>query len=1255
MAPSRPWPALSRPVSRRAPWHRPRRLAGPGPPVPPSAGSSGRWARPPRPPAPPPSRATSVAAPATVLDPSRSGGRAVADDRGRAESQTVDRIGGSAHGDSAADLGTSNDGTELTRPAEGANLLPFTNPGTRQVTRNDVTHARPQAELEAVPEEGGSRQEGVLARGESSANPTVATQVAGSGGRTAAAQEAGAGAEAGVATEAGEGGGRATAAPLGAPGGGGDAGGAAAPTAPSARQTPEAAAGGNGGAGGDGASGGGLGAGGGGGLTIDEMAMQVCTVEDWGSAPPGVQNLSIVPAAPEPLQGVPASGPLQSVSPDDTALAIEQAASGMSPEERRERANQAVTNGLLAGGEDALLGIGMELGGTFLAKAGPLIAVRGGTLGARALGATLGSAVPIVGGIFAAVDLYHQVSTIGERPWGSMFSDTLSFLDCVGTILQIVGDVVGIVAAVLGVAGVISAIAGVGLAVGGLAATLGWVSLAISALGMVVQGAAALIRYQRILAGLGDPEQLEGELAALERNVAAATGQAGNLMSFRASTAAERQIDMRSRVQAAELIAPAGTGTGAGGSSGPTTTRGGGGPLHPKNNPKLRPGDNPEESFRNRTYTSGRTKGDTYVTRLFGNKRWCLTNLEDGNYYDAKPKRNWVSEQVPKNLASAQQELALPEEWNPAGALAILRVKEGTDYHQGTVAPVGRNPEGEWQPYPDGVPAHISERYAGGGRQGYVEDLSRLDVVDVMPFDPNIGGWRPNYKGRIPGTPGVDEDEASAEPDVSASFPDIGSLPLAPLPETSEGDWATALREATATHPPEADLMSLEALPVPPHNPGQMAARVPILGRLAARAAMLEAAAQTGDAYAAEYDRALGESGPYAQLEAEQARTRAEFDAHHALTEQKSAAVDQGEATVAELEAEQAEASQQRSQADSGSSAVDTVVSLAGNAAVRGLASLGTGAGRAVAGVVNAVGELFGADEPVIDTAVLDGIDTLIENGPALGREYGRFKSQAGGLENLASQPRRTVDDQRTRINRVQAANATLEGRLADQDATLVRGRAELQKEQAETRAEAASLHAEAEATLAERDALQAVYEREADAMEAWGSEFETARQSNLEVIDAARAQHQNPVPSSSDLANRAVGEAELADLRAYLLESIAALTAYSAGARAGGESAHGHRYPEAYQGCAREQIEAYQARVEGRWLPLVDQMEADLAAATPDQIGTVVAAIQRMSERIRAAADQLYNQTAANLDQIWFRWEDLEQTGGRNAEVEAR
>ena len=90
------------------------------------------------------------------------------------------------------------------------------------------------------------------------------------------------------------------------------------------------------------------------------------------------------------------------------------------------------------------------------------------------------------------------------------------------------------------------------------------------------------------------------------------------------------------------------------------------------------------------------------------------------------------------------------------------------------------------------------------------------------------------------------------------------------------------------------------------------------------------------------------------------------------------------------------------------------MVGLASNSLVRGLVTVGTGVGGAIASGINAVGSLFGADEPVIDTSSIEQIQELMAKGPELGTQYGAFKSQGGGYDSLSAESRSTVDEQRT-------------------------------------------------------------------------------------------------------------------------------------------------------------------------------------------------------------------------------------------------
>lgn len=1004
-----------------------------------------------------------------------------------------------------------------------------------------------------------------------------------------------------------------------------------------AQSAPQGGGGGGGGAAAPGPSGGGGGGGGGAGSgTLDDLAAQCVLTEDWGTGGPRTQNLEVVGLSQGPLNGVPAQGVNGPVTPGSSSTDLAGAGEALNLDTRRGRANEAVTNGLVSGGQDALIGMGMELGGTLLARQGPVIAARGGTMGARLLGGSLGSAVPIVGGVFAAMDLAHQVATIQEKPWGSMFSDIVSFLDCIGTVLQIVGDVVGIVASILAVAGVITAIAGVGFAIGGIAATMGMVGLAISALGMVVQGAAAAIRYHRIVSGQGDPAQVEAELLALEQNVSMATGQAGNLVSHGANTMLEGHIDMRSRVDAANVVAP-GTLTGTPAAAVPTT-----GPTGPLG------ADGPANTFTNQTYASGETSGTTYTTRLFGNNELRFTDAPGSHgYYDASPTGQFLAEGVPQNLASARQESALPPEWNPAGSLAVIEVAPGTAYHQGPIAPVATPAGGVPTAYPHGPPAGSTDHYSGGGNQGFnprAADYSQpgQSIVDVMPFDPNIGGWRPNFSGRSSGALAGQNEPQGTEVGPEC-FPEVSSVDTSVASPAFTLDWDVALADAALSAPPVSTSFALQSLPPAPHNPAQMAEKVPLMGRMAARAGMLDAAAQTGEAYAAEYDRALGPEGPYAQIEQETATTEAEMEAHTAVTQQKDASIAEGESSVATLEAEEAKGQEEKGKADSGSGAVDTVVGLAGNSLVRGLVSVGTGVGGAIAGGVNAVGGFFGADEPVIDTSSIEQIQQLMAKGPELGTQYGAFKSQGGGFDSLSAEPRSTVDAQRASIETVKSGDAQVQSDLETQKQTQEQARADLQTGRDEAVAEAETQRAEAEAALTAQAAIEAQYLAEAGAVEAWSAEAEGIRQENQNTLGQARAQHNAPALSPEASANLQVGLAEIADLRSFLSTSGASLSADCAAFARDGQGANGMAYPAAYHGRAQGIVSEFQGLCTGDWMAAVDRMEADLNSASPDQIGTVVAAIQALATTLHAGVDAAFAARRQAIQDIYFHWEGME------------
>jgi hypothetical protein len=978
-------------------------------------------------------------------------------------------------------------------------------------------------------------------------------------------------------------------------------------------------------------------AGGGGATTLDQLAIDVALADQWSLLGPETRTVPLVPLGSAPLAGAPAQTPLGPLTGADGQVALQSACTSQQPLSVQDRANQAVVNGLKSGGVDALVGVGMELGGTFLAKAGPTLAARSGTMLGRVAGASLGSAVPIVGGVFAAVDLVHQLSTIGDKPWSDALSDPIAALDCLGAVLQIAGDVLGIVSGVLAVAGVISAIAGVGFAIGGLAVTLGMVGLAISALGMLVQGGAAFLRYQRLVEQQVDPSTIEAELAALEQNVQLATGEAGNLTSAGLTHVAERRIDTRTRVDAAQLQRPSTTSPVSGV---PHASNPGGGPLPTQ----------AASTFASQTYTSGTLASDAYTTRLFGlstdrhQRRSGLSNVLEGMHHGpghytpgtgsngAAPTGSFLGHQVPQSLDHGRQISALPPEWNSGAALSVVKVEAGSTYHQGDIAPVATPSGGVPTAFPFGAPSGATGHYQGGGVQGYQprgkDGFDDQQIVDVMPFDPQIGGWRPRLRNSL--------SSSIAGVDAADSLPEPSELCVPEQPASSTLDWSSTLQAGLLEAPPTAASLSLEGIAAAPADPAAIAARLPVIGRLSASAFLADAAAATSEAWVSEYDRALGAEGPYGQLQAELDAQRAQLDTQQQATDARDAAVAESEAGVQEQEARQAEAQGEQGAIGSGGGAVGTVVSIAANPAVRGLVSIGTGIGGAVISGVNAVGSLFGADEPVIDPAVLDGVKNLMDQAPALDRSFNQVNGESGAASEMASAPRRTVDEQAGRVQTVAAGNEGVAGELTAQQAALDAARAQVEADREAALTEGTTAAAAAEADLAARDELNNQVTAEAGALEAWSAGARAARGRNLQQLAAGRAATAAPTLSPTQQAAADQARSQLSLLEAHLTGNLASLESLALLRKASGEASNRRPYPSEYTARVQGAVQAGRERVHGAWVPVLRQARADLDRATPDQLDAVLAAIERLCAVVRDEASALFGWGGAVVSEVY-------------------
>ena len=451
---------------------------------------------------------------------------------------------------------------------------------------------------------------------------------------------------------------------------------------------------------------------------------------------------------------------------------------------------------------------------------------------------------------------------------------------------------------------------------------------------MVVQGLQPQFRYQRIVSGQGDPAQVEAELMALEQNVSMATGQAGNLVSHGANTMLEGHIDMRSRVDAANVVATDPV-TGTPAPAVPTT--GPSGPLG---------ADGPANTFTNQTYTSGETSGSTYTTRLFGNNELHFQNRSSpyGDfYYDAQPTGQFLAEGVPQNLASGRQTSALP----PGGTAGLwrwsrwLRVPNTIKTHRAGGNACRRRTYGVPQRCSGGQHGPLRRWWIQGraSRARWPRSVHRgcdAPIPTLWLAASLTGRYRLHGDERMQGPRAPSASRRKVLDDADA--PDVNL------------DWdglvlarSTSIDFYTARHSPTRHR----------HWPKVLDGRV--------RGRHAEATGQTGEAYG----HAAGSGPKSRKFDQSSPRPRPSW----ATWRSRSRAITEGESND-ETEADDATA-QQGGQRRLGRKCCRHGGGPGQQLAVRGLVTVGTG-GRAIASGINAVGSLFGADEPVIDTSSIE-------------------------------------------------------------------------------------------------------------------------------------------------------------------------------------------------------------------------------------------------------------------------------------------
>ncbi len=550
----------------------------------------------------------------------------------------------------------------------------------------------------------------------------------------------------------------------------------------------------------------------------------------------------------------------------------------------------------------------------------------------------------------------------------------------------------------------------------------------------------------------------------------------------------------------------------------------------------------------------------------------------------------------------------------------------------------------------DGMPLQ-----SGGGASPKTSVVGSTDSAPVTTPGTGSGDSSPQVgtANQIATTTGLLQGMMTPElelPEPERVFPEVSSLG-----SVSGSSAATPVYDygsAEALAPPVSEVVGLEELPAAPHDPRVVASHAPVVAGLEAREQLMLGQIQLQDGVLDSYDEVLGSEGPFAAMEQDQANREA------TLAEQisHSASVDAG-IGLAEDRNEQVAKDKAKSEQEQGklegSGAGDDVMGMVSNPAVKGLVLVGGGIAKAGAAVINGIGSLFGAEEPVIDTSTIDKLMELFSAGPKLKQSQGQVSGKGGATSDAASGMEASVVERRGELETVEKDNQQVEGEGKKVQGTVSQGRKTAEQEAKGQAAERqASLSHLAGVQGAKGRAAQ-VYDAELTALSAWQADYAATVARNEERIAAAQAAAAAPVLTGDQQAQVDARLSRVDSLQALRDGVGGELAAYGDAQRAAGESANGVAFPGSYRALADAAIAGFGTRFDAVVSPVLEQIRVDLSGVSPDRVHSACMAADLAMDQIVTFVQAERDAAASTVRAVYIRLDRSPET--QRAEVLAR
>jgi hypothetical protein len=437
-----------------------------------------------------------------------------------------------------------------------------------------------------------------------------------------------------------------------------------------------------------------------------------------------------------------------------------------------------------------------------------------------------------------------------------------------------------------------------------------------------------------------------------------------------------------------------------------------------------------------------------------------------------------------------------------------------------------------------------------------------------------------------------------------------GLPPAASLATSSAAVTTPSYNAAShlSSHPPSGQTVGLEPIPSLPHDPATVAQHLALAGVAAGRVQLLNQQMSMVDAMTKRADDTLTESGPYKVVEDVQ-------DTRRKRIEENKAHADGVRATLEDAKSRKAAADKEKKKADDGakkpnSGPVDGLMKLTGNSAVRGLVTVGGGIAKAGASIVNGIGSLLGADEPVIDTKVIDDLNRLFSVGDTASKKNKEVQSKKGDTGDAINNVDDKIKTNTTELERADTERDTLVGETEKIDGEIAKEK-DLQRDHiAELTAELGAILAQRELAMAASETASNVANAELTALANHRMATESVVANNQARISEARAAATEGALTGAEQSQVDVRKQRVATLRGLAEQSVSQANAHIQTSRMNAFVVNGFELPAEHTALAQAEVAKLTAVVQTQIMPLVGQMSNDLNVVTRDRVSATLAAV---------------------------------------------